>query len=122
MEMCLSLMPSCITPREPPMAAFSLQKQLQFRQRLTGSQIQFSLAFRIDYIYIYSFFCLCNLFATLSIESYTDSPGIWTEEQVEAWKPIVDGVHAKGGIFFCQLWHAGRASNTGLLWILIITW
>ncbi|CAI0429073.1 unnamed protein product, partial [Linum tenue] len=44
---------------------------------------------------------------------YTDSPGIWTEEQVEAWKPIVDGVHAKGGIFFCQLWHAGRASNTG---------
>ncbi|CAI0429172.1 unnamed protein product, partial [Linum tenue] len=45
--------------------------------------------------------------------NYTDSPGIWTEEQVEAWKPIVDGVHAKGGIFFCQLWHAGRASNTG---------
>ncbi|CAI0421663.1 unnamed protein product [Linum tenue] len=41
------------------------------------------------------------------------NPGIWTEEQVEAWKPIVDGVHAKGGIFFCQLWHAGRASNTG---------
>ncbi|KAL5697339.1 12-oxophytodienoate reductase [Ranunculus cassubicifolius] len=39
------------------------------------------------------------------------APGIWTKEQVEAWKPIVDAVHAKGGIFFCQLWHVGRASN-----------
>ncbi|KAJ0086458.1 hypothetical protein Patl1_07590 [Pistacia atlantica] len=33
------------------------------------------------------------------------------KEQVEAWKPIVDAVHAKGGIFFCQLWHVGRVSN-----------
>ncbi|KAK2640536.1 hypothetical protein Ddye_028331 [Dipteronia dyeriana] len=38
-------------------------------------------------------------------------PGIWTKEQVEAWKPIVDAVHAEGGIFFCQIWHAGRVSN-----------
>jgi len=40
-----------------------------------------------------------------------DTPGIWTKEQVEAWKPIVNGVHAKGGIFFCQIWHVGRVSN-----------
>ncbi|EXB88216.1 Putative 12-oxophytodienoate reductase 11 [Morus notabilis] len=39
-------------------------------------------------------------------------PGIWTKEQVEAWKPIVDVVHAKGGIFFCQIWHSGRSSKT----------
>ena len=32
------------------------------------------------------------------------------KEQVEAWKPIVD-VHAKGGIFYCQIWHVGRVSN-----------
>ncbi|TXG53352.1 hypothetical protein EZV62_022521 [Acer yangbiense] len=38
-------------------------------------------------------------------------PGVWRKEQVEAWKPVVDAVHAKGGIFFCQLWHAGRVSN-----------
>ncbi|WCJ34876.1 12-oxophytodienoate reductase 1 [Euphorbia peplus] len=44
---------------------------------------------------------------------YKDTPGIWTKEQVEAWKPIVDRVHAKGGIFFCQLWHVGRVSNAG---------
>jgi 12-oxophytodienoic acid reductase len=42
---------------------------------------------------------------------YKDTPGIWTKEQVEEWKPIVDGVHAKGGIFFCQIWHVGRVSN-----------
>ncbi|WMV52031.1 hypothetical protein MTR67_045416 [Solanum verrucosum] len=40
-----------------------------------------------------------------------DIPGLWTKEQVEAWKPIVNAVHAKGGIFFSQIWHAGRVSN-----------
>nr|XP_017238469.1 PREDICTED: 12-oxophytodienoate reductase 1-like isoform X3 [Daucus carota subsp. sativus] len=44
---------------------------------------------------------------------YRDVPGIWTKEQVEAWKPIVEAVHDKGGIFFCQIWHTGRLSNTG---------
>ncbi|CAK9178310.1 unnamed protein product [Ilex paraguariensis] len=44
-------------------------------------------------------------------QGYPNTPGIWTREQVEAWKPIVDAVHKKGGIFFCQLWHAGRVSN-----------
>ncbi|CAI0556647.1 unnamed protein product [Linum tenue] len=46
-------------------------------------------------------------------QGYKDTPGIWTKEQVEAWKPIVDAVHAKGGIFFLQIWHCGRVSNTG---------
>ncbi|KAF6167024.1 hypothetical protein GIB67_041279 [Kingdonia uniflora] len=45
-------------------------------------------------------------------QGYQDTPGIWTKEQVEAWKPIVDAVHAKGGIFFCQIWHVGRVSNS----------
>ncbi|KAI8003129.1 12-oxophytodienoate reductase 1 [Camellia lanceoleosa] len=44
---------------------------------------------------------------------YPFTPGIWTKEQVEAWKPIVDAVHAKGGVFFCQIWHVGRVSNQG---------
>ncbi|KAJ4713764.1 12-oxophytodienoate reductase [Melia azedarach] len=44
-------------------------------------------------------------------QGYPDTPGIWTKKQVEAWKPIVDDVHAKGGIFFCQIWHVGRVSN-----------
>ncbi|CAN6475582.1 unnamed protein product [Victoria cruziana] len=46
-------------------------------------------------------------------QGYPDTPGIWTKEQVEAWKPIVNAVHEKGGIFFCQIWHVGRVSNTG---------
>ncbi|XP_028798575.1 putative 12-oxophytodienoate reductase 11 [Neltuma alba] len=43
--------------------------------------------------------------------AYPRTPGIWTKEQVESWKPIVDAVHDKGGIFFCQIWHAGRVSS-----------
>lgn len=38
-------------------------------------------------------------------------PGIYTQDQIGAWKKVVDAVHAKGGIIFCQLWHVGRASN-----------
>ncbi|XP_057450230.1 12-oxophytodienoate reductase 2-like [Lotus japonicus] len=46
-------------------------------------------------------------------QGYQYTPGIWTKEQVEAWKPIVDAVHAKGATFFCQIWHCGRVSNSG---------
>ncbi|XP_066370513.1 12-oxophytodienoate reductase 1-like [Miscanthus floridulus] len=42
---------------------------------------------------------------------YPETPGIWTQEQVEAWKPIVDAVHRKGAFFFCQIWHVGRVST-----------
>ena len=42
---------------------------------------------------------------------YPNTPGIWTKEQVEAWKPIVKAVHDKGAIFLCQLWHVGRVSK-----------
>ena len=40
------------------------------------------------------------------------TPGIYTAEQTEAWKQIVDGVHAKGTPIFLQLWHTGRASHS----------
>ncbi|KAJ6931961.1 hypothetical protein NC651_007603 [Populus alba x Populus x berolinensis] len=46
-------------------------------------------------------------------QGYPETPGIWTEEQVRAWKPIVDAVHEKGGICFCQMWHVGRVSTYG---------
>ncbi|XP_038683780.1 putative 12-oxophytodienoate reductase 11 [Tripterygium wilfordii] len=45
-------------------------------------------------------------------QGYPLTPGIWTKEQIEAWKPIVNAVHARGGIFFCQIWHVGRVSST----------
>ncbi|KAJ3683193.1 hypothetical protein LUZ60_013420 [Juncus effusus] len=44
-------------------------------------------------------------------QGYTDTPGIWTQEQVEAWKPIVQAVHDKGALFFCQIWNVGRVSH-----------
>ncbi|KZV37324.1 12-oxophytodienoate reductase 2-like [Dorcoceras hygrometricum] len=46
-------------------------------------------------------------------QGYANTPGIWTKEQTDAWKPIVEAVHAKGAVFFCQIWHVGRVSNTG---------
>uniref|UniRef100_A0A0D6QY31 NADH:flavin oxidoreductase/NADH oxidase N-terminal domain-containing protein n=1 Tax=Araucaria cunninghamii TaxID=56994 RepID=A0A0D6QY31_ARACU len=46
-----------------------------------------------------------------SAQGFPDTPGIWSRDQVEAWKPIVNAVHEKGGIFFCQLWHCGRHSH-----------
>lgn len=36
------------------------------------------------------------------------APGVWNDEQVEAWKPIVEQVHKAGGRIICQLWHMGR--------------
>ncbi|CAA2140891.1 alkene reductase [Methylobacterium bullatum] len=36
------------------------------------------------------------------------APGIWSDEQVEAWKPVVKAVHESGGRIVCQLWHMGR--------------
>ncbi|GMY07869.1 12-oxophytodienoate reductase 2-like [Fagus crenata] len=42
-----------------------------------------------------------------------DTPGIWTKSKLK-WKPIVDAVHAKGGVFFVRFLHVGRVSNQGL--------
>jgi 12-oxophytodienoic acid reductase len=39
---------------------------------------------------------------------------MWTKEQFEVWKPIVDVVHAKGATFFYQIWHVGTVSDTGM--------
>jgi 2,4-dienoyl-CoA reductase-like NADH-dependent reductase (Old Yellow Enzyme family) len=42
------------------------------------------------------------------------APGIWTAEQVEAWKPITAAVHQEGGLILCQLWHMGRVVHPSL--------
>jgi len=43
---------------------------------------------------------------------WLNSPGIYADEQAEAWKQVVDAVHAKGAPIFLQLWHCGRASHS----------
>ena len=45
---------------------------------------------------------------------YAKTPGIWSDAQVEAWKPVVEAVHNAGGLFFLQLWHTGRISHPSL--------
>ena len=47
------------------------------------------------------------------MQGYLDVPGVYTPEQIEAWKPVTAAVHAKGATFFCQIWHCGRASHQG---------
>jgi len=42
---------------------------------------------------------------------YPDTPGIWSEEQVEGWKQITNAVHQRGGRMLLQLWHVGRISD-----------
>ena len=48
-------------------------------------------------------------------KGYINTPGIYTDAQVESWKPVVRAVHAGGGRIFCQLWHVGRISHTSVL-------
>lgn len=43
------------------------------------------------------------------------APGIWSESQVEAWKPVVADVHEAGGRIVCQLWHMGRLVHPSFL-------
>jgi N-ethylmaleimide reductase len=39
-------------------------------------------------------------------------PGIMDETQTNAWKQVVNAVHAKESKIFLQLWHCGRASHS----------
>jgi len=43
---------------------------------------------------------------------YPDTPGIWSDEQVEGWKIVTDAVHKAGGRIVLQLWHVGRISHS----------
>ncbi|MGU3539446.1 alkene reductase [Methylobacterium sp. A54F] len=43
------------------------------------------------------------------------APGLWTNEQVEAWKPVVKAVHDAGGRIVAQLWHMGRLVHPDFL-------
>jgi N-ethylmaleimide reductase len=43
---------------------------------------------------------------------WLNSPGIYSDEQAEAWKQVVAAVHAKCAPIFLQLWHCGRASHS----------
>lgn len=42
-------------------------------------------------------------------------PGFVSDKQVEAWKKVIDAVHANGSVYFQQIWGMGRASDAGYI-------
>ncbi|KAJ7157621.1 NADH:flavin oxidoreductase/NADH oxidase [Mycena crocata] len=41
---------------------------------------------------------------------FKNVPGIWSTEQITAWKRVTDAVHAKGSFIYLQLWALGRCA------------
>lgn len=46
---------------------------------------------------------------------YTNVPGIYSEEQISAWKEVTNAVHEKGSHIYMQLWALGRTANPGFM-------
>lgn len=46
---------------------------------------------------------------------WPSAPGIWSDAQVEAWKPVTKSVHDAGGRIILQLWHMGRLVHPDFL-------
>jgi 2,4-dienoyl-CoA reductase-like NADH-dependent reductase (Old Yellow Enzyme family) len=46
---------------------------------------------------------------------YANVPGIWSQQQTDAWKPVTESVHRVGGRIFAQIWHVGRISDPRFL-------
>jgi 2,4-dienoyl-CoA reductase-like NADH-dependent reductase (Old Yellow Enzyme family) len=42
---------------------------------------------------------------------YPNTPGIWSDDQVQGWRLVTDAVHKAGGRILLQLWHVGRVSD-----------
>lgn len=44
-------------------------------------------------------------------KGYPGIPGIYSDEQMKAWKKVTDAVHKEGGTMISQIWHVGRLSR-----------
>lgn len=42
-------------------------------------------------------------------------PGIFTNEQIQAWKKVTEAVHKEGGSIAAQIWHVGRLTHPELI-------
>lgn len=47
-------------------------------------------------------------------KGYMATPGIYSDAQVEGWKPITKAVHEAGGKIIAQIWHVGRITHPEL--------
>ncbi|KAK4552800.1 hypothetical protein LTR86_010134 [Recurvomyces mirabilis] len=50
-------------------------------------------------------------FISPEASGFPNVPGIWRDDQIKAWKKIVDSVHEAGGVIYLQLWALGRAAS-----------
>lgn len=44
-------------------------------------------------------------------QGYPNTPGLFTQAQIEGWKKVTAAVHQNGGKIFAQLWHTGRVAH-----------
>ncbi len=44
-------------------------------------------------------------------QGYLDTPGVYSDEQVDGWRAVAEAVHGRGGHIFVQLMHAGRIAH-----------
>ena len=42
---------------------------------------------------------------------YPNTPGIWSDAQVDGWRKVTRAVHDAGSLILLQLWHVGRISD-----------
>lgn len=54
-------------------------------------------------------------FISPQASGYPNVPGIWRDDQIAAWKEIVESVHNAGGYIWLQLWALGRTANPDVL-------
>lgn len=40
------------------------------------------------------------------------TPGLYSQEQIDAWKKVTTSVHDNGGVIYAQLWHTGRVGHS----------
>src|SRR5690606_19102469 len=51
---------------------------------------------------------------SLAGKGYMATPGIYSDAQVEGWKPITQAVHEAGSKIVAQIWHVGRVTHPEL--------
>ncbi|KAJ7700356.1 FMN-linked oxidoreductase [Mycena rosella] len=56
-----------------------------------------------------------STFIAAKAGGFPNMPGIWSPEQIAAWKEVVEGVHAKGSFIFLQLLALGRGAYPSVL-------
>ncbi|GAW96694.1 alkene reductase [Colwellia marinimaniae] len=44
-------------------------------------------------------------------QGYPNTPGLFTQAQIDGWQTVTTAVHKNGGKIFAQLWHTGRVAH-----------